>query len=190
MADIRAAIQPRSDQLNYEDFLSGPAVLTIERTEDYRDEKGQPRVAIHMVEYPGRPFKASKTNVKLLAIAWGEDDTDWPGRRVQLSADPTVTYGGKVVGGICVTALSHLPQRFTAKLSVARGKKKDFPVEPLPDAPPQYAEPSPVPVFESLDEARDYYTHRQKAGASPDELQAIIAAAPPADTTPTNKETA
>lgn len=177
MADIRAAIQPRSDQLNYEDFLSGPAVLTIERTEDYRDEKGQPRVAIHMAEYPGRPFKASKTNVKLLAIAWGEDDTDWPGRRVQLSADPTVTYGGKAVGGICVTALSHLPQRFTAKLSVARGKKKDFPVEPLPDAP-QYAEPSPIPAFESLDEARDYYTHRQKAGASPDELQAIIAAAP------------
>ena len=187
MADIRAAIQPRSDQLNYEDFLSGPAVLTIERTEDYRDEKGQPRVAIHMVEYPGRPFKASKTNVKLLAIAWGEDDTDWPGRRVQLSADPTVTYGGKAVGGICVTALSHLPQRFTAKLSVARGKKKDFPVEPLPDAPPQYAEPSPIPAFESLDEARDYYTHRSKAGASPDELQAIIAAAPPAET-PTAQE--
>ena len=173
MADIRAAIQPRSDQLNYEDFLSGPAVLTIERTEDYRDEKGQPRVAIHMVEYPGRPFKASKTNVKLLAIAWGEDDTDWPGRRVQLSADPTVTYGGKAVGGICVTALSHLPQRFTAKLSVARGKKKDFPVEPLPDAPPQYAEPQPVPAFETVDELRDYFVARQRAGASPTELDQI-----------------
>ena len=48
MADIRAAIQPRSDQLNYEDFLSGPAVLTIERTEDYKDEKGQARVAIQI----------------------------------------------------------------------------------------------------------------------------------------------
>ena len=173
MADIRAAIQPRSDQLNYEDFLPGPAVLTIERTEDYRDEKGQPRVAIHMVEYPGRPFKASKTNVKLLAIAWGEDDTDWPGRRVQLSADPTVTYGGKAVGGICVTALSHLPQRFTAKLSVARGKKKDFPVEPLPDASPQYAEPQPVPQFETVDELRDYFVARQRAGASPAELDQI-----------------
>src|SRR5699024_8417118 len=114
MADSRAAIQPRWDERNCPDSLSGAAVSTIGRTEDYRDEKGQPRVAIHMVEYPGRPFKASKTNVKLLAIAWGEDDTDWPGRRVQLSADPTVTYGGKAVGGICVTALAHLPQRFTA----------------------------------------------------------------------------
>src|SRR5690625_7117433 len=85
MADISAAIQPRSDQLNYEDFLSGPAVLTIERTEDYRDEKGQPRVAIHMAEYPGRPFKASKTNVKLLAIAWGADDTDSTARAVRAS---------------------------------------------------------------------------------------------------------
>ena len=172
MADIRAAIQPRSDQLNYEDFLSGPAVLTIERTEDYRDEKGHPRVAIHMVEYPGRPFKASKTNVKLLAIAWGEDDTDWPGRRVQLSADPTVTYGGKAVGGICVTAVSHLPQRFTAKLSVARGKKKDFPVEPLPDFPP-------VPEdVQTLAQYQDYYRHRAQSGATTEELAMIQQNAP------------
>ena len=178
MADIRAAIQPRSDQLNYEDFLSGPAVLTIERTEDYRDEKGQPRVAIHMVEYPGRPFKASKTNVKLLAIAWGEDDTDWPGRRVQLSADPTVTYGGKAVGGICVTAVSHLPQRFTAKLSVARGKKKDFPVEVLPDMPPI---PDDV---QTLAQYQDYYRHRAQNGATPEELAMIQQNAP------TNEETA
>ena len=175
MADIRAAIQPRSDQLNYEDFVSGPAVLTIERTEDYRDEKGQPRVAIHMVEYPGRPFKASKTNLKLLAIAWGEDDTDWPGRRVQLSADPTVTYGGKAVGGICVTALSHLPQRFTAKLSVARGKKKDFPVEHLPDAPT----PPPIPDdVTTLAQYQDYYRHRAQNGATPEELAMIQQNAP------------
>ena len=172
MADIRAAIQPRSDQLNYEDFVSGPAVLTIERTEDYKDEKGQARVAIHMVEYPGRPFKASKTNVKLLAIAWGEDDTDWPGRRVQLSADPTVTFGGKAVGGIRVTALSHLPQRFTAKLSVARGKKKDFPVEILPDMPPI---PDDV---QTLAQYQDYYRHRAQNGAGPDELAMIQRNAP------------
>ena len=178
MADIRAAIQPRSDQLNYEDFLSGPAVLTIERTEDYRDEKGQPRIAIHMVEYPGRPFKASKTNVKLLAIAWGDDDTDWPGRRVQLSADPTVTFGGKAVGGICVTAVSHLPQRFTAKLSVARGKKKDFPVEILPDMPPI---PDDVTT---LAQYQDYYRHRAQNGATTEELAFIQQNAP------THEETA
>lgn len=175
MADIRAAIQPRSDQLNYEDFLSGPAVLTIERTEDYRDEKGQPRIAIHMVEYPGRPFKASKTNVKLLAIAWGDDDTDWPGRRVQLSADPTVTFGGKAVGGICVTAVSHLPQRFTAKLSVARGKKKDFPVEILPDMPPI---PDDV---QTLAQYQDYYRYRAQNGATPEELAMIQQNAPKED---------
>ena len=172
MADIRAAIQPRSDQLNYEDFVSGPAVLTIERTEDYRDEKGQARVAIHMVEYPGRPFKASKTNLKLLAIAWGDDDTDWPGRRVQLSSDPTVTFGGKAVGGICVTALSHLPQRFTAKLSVARGKKKEFPVEVLPDIPPI---PDDV---QTLAQYQDYYRHRAQNGAGPEELAMIQRNAP------------
>lgn len=182
MADIRAAIQPRSDQLNYESFLSGPAVLTIERTEDYRDEKGQPRVAIHMAERPGRPFKASATNLRLLAIAWGDDDTDWPGRRVQLSADPTITFGGKAVGGIVVTAVSHLPQRFTAKLSVARGKKRDFPVEALPDAPT----PPPIPAFNTLADAHAYYRERTAAGATPAELAAIQAAAPAE--TPTAQE--
>lgn len=175
MADIRAAIQPRSDQLNYEDFVSGPDVLTIERTEDYRDDKGQHRVAIHMAERPGRPFKASATNLRLLAIAWGDDDSDWPGRRVQLSADPTVTFGGKQVGGIRVTALSHLPQRFTAKLSVTRGKKQEFPVEPLPDAAP--APPIPGDVT-TLAQFHDYYRHRAQNGASPDELAAIQQAAP------------
>ena len=175
MADIRAAIQPRSDQLNYEDFVSGPAVLTIERTEDYRDDKGQPRVAIHMVERPGRPFKASATNLRLIAIAWGDDDTDWPGRRVQLSADPTVTFGGRAVGGIRVTALSHLPQRFTAKLSVTRGKKQEFPVEVLEDAPSIPPIPDDV---QTLDQFHDYYRYRAQNGASPDELAAIQAAAP------------
>lgn len=182
MADIRAAIQPRSDQLNYESFLSGPAVLTIERTEDYRDEKGQPRVAIHMVEQPGKPFKANATNLRLLAIAWGDDDTDWPGRRVQLTADPTIVYGGKAVGGIVVTAVSHLPQRFTAKLSVTRGKKREFPVEILPTE-----QPPPIPAFDTLADAHAYYRERQQAGATPAELAAIQAAAP---TAPTNEENA
>lgn len=178
MADIRAAIQPRSDQLNYEDFVSGPGVLTIERTEDYRDEKGQPRVAIHMAERPGRPFKASATNLRLLAIAWGDEDDDWPGRRVQLSADPTVTFGGKQVGGIRVTALSHLPQRFTAKLSVTRGKKQEFPVEILPTE-----QPPPIPAFTSPDEARTYWTARRDAGATSHELADIQQAAAAVPTT-------
>ena len=45
--------------------------------------------------------------------------------------------------------------------------------EDSPDAPPQYAEPAPVPDFETVDELRDYFVARQRAGASPTELDQI-----------------
>lgn len=173
MADIRGAIEPRSDQLNYVDFMAGPAVFTIHHTEDYHDDKGHKRVAIYMVEKPDRPFKASATNVRLMAIAWTDDDKDWPGRRVKLGGDPEVTFGREKVGGIRVLALSHLAQPFTAKLSVGRNKRQEFRVERLDDAPA----PPPVPAFASVDEARTYYTERHKAGATAEELTAIQQAA-------------
>ena len=102
-----------------------------------------------------------------------------------------MTWAGKAVGGIRISHASHIDKPVTMSLALAKGKLAPFTVQPLPDAPaPQYADPAPVPDFENLDEARDDFVHRQEASASPDELQAIIAAAPPADTTPTNEETA
>ena len=179
MVDIAKAIEPRSDQQNYDDYVAGPRTVTV--TEVDRDK--EQRVSIHLAEYPGRPFKPSKTNLRLIAQAWGTEAATWTGRRMTLAGDPTVRFGGQQVGGIRVVALSHIDKPFTAALTTTRGKRATYKVDALPDAP---AAP-PIPAFESLDEARDYYTHRQKAGASPDELQAIIAAAPPAET-PTAQE--
>lgn len=182
MADIAKAIEPQSDRQNFVDYLSGPKTFTVAGTSDYRDDKGRAKVNIHLAEAPDRPFKTNATNLRLITIGWGSDDTAWPGRRIKLGGDPTVTFGRDVVGGIRVLALSHIDQPFTAKLPVTRGKKAEYRVERLDDTP-QYADPLPVPQFESVDEARDYYTHRQKAGASPEELQQIAASV-----TPTNKE--
>lgn len=173
MANIKAAIQPRSDQLNYVDFAAGPEVFTIDHTEDYRDDKGGNRVAIHMVERPGRPFKPSATNLRLMAIGWTDNDTDWPGRRVQLGGDPEVTFGREKVGGIRVLALSDIEQPFTAKLNVSRGRRQSFRVERLDEAPT----PPPVPSFATVDEARAYWTERQQAGASMNELETIASTA-------------
>ena len=68
-------------------------------------------------------------------------------------------------------------------LTVTRGKRAPFTVQPLPDAPA----PPPIPTFKTEDEARTYWMRRRDEGASPDELQAIQAAAP---TTPTAQENA
>lgn len=174
MADIAKAIEPQSDRQNYVDFMAGPRVFTVAGTSDYRDEKGRAKVNIHLVEAPDRPFKPSATNLRLIAIGWGEDDSTWPGRRIKLGGDPEVTFGREKVGGIRVLALSDMPQPFTAKLPIARGRKAEYRVEVLPAAPT----PPPIPAFETEDDARAYWVKRRDEGATPDELAAIQAAAP------------
>lgn len=45
------------------------------------------------------------TNAQLLAAALGSDETDdWVGKRVVLYNDPSITFQGKLVGGIRVRA--------------------------------------------------------------------------------------
>ena len=178
MADIAKAIEPLSDRQNATDYTAGPKVFTVAGTSDYRDEKGRAKVNVHLAEAPDRPFKPSATNLRLIAIGWGEDDTTWPGRRIKLALDPEVMFGREKVGGIRVVALSGMEQPFTAKLPVTRGKKQEFRVEVLPDAPA----PPPIPSFATEDDARTYWLKRRDEGATPDELAAIQAAAPTTNT--------
>ena len=178
MADIAKAIEPQSDRQNAVDYQTGPKVFTVSGTSDYRDEKGRAKVNVHLAEAPDRPFKPSATNLRLIAIGWGEDDTTWPGWRIKLALDPEVMFGRDKVGGVRVVALSGMEQPFTAKLPVTRGKKQEFRVEILPDAPA----PPPIPSFESEDDARTYWIKRRDEGADPAELAAIQAAAPTTNT--------
>ena len=174
MADIEKAIEPQSDRQNAVDYMAGPKVFTVAGTSDYRDDKGRARVNIHLAEAPDRPFKPSATNLRLVTIGWGKDDTVWPGRRIKLALDPEVTFGREKVGGVRVVALSHIDQPYTAKLPVTRGKKAEYRVEILPDAPA----PPPIPAFQTEDDARTYWLKRRDEGATPDELTAIQNAAP------------
>ena len=174
MADIEKAIEPQSDRQNAVDYMAGPKVFTVAGTSDYRDDKGRARVNIHLAEAPDRPFKPSATNLRLVTIGWGKDDTVWPGRRIKLGLDPEVTFGREKVGGVRVVALSHIDQPYTAKLPVTRGKKAEYRVEILPDAPA----PPPIPAFQTEDDARTYWLKRRDEGATPDELTAIQNAAP------------
>jgi len=130
--DMTASIAPKSDQLNAEDLLSGPRTFTIEKVEQGTAE--QP-VNVHLVEFPGRPFKPSKTVRRLMVAAWGPDTATYPGKRMTLYRDPAVKFGGMDVGGIRVSHMSGLTKRLTVALTVTRGKRAPYVVEPLPDAP-------------------------------------------------------
>lgn len=131
--DMTASIEPRSDQLNAEDLLTGPRTVTITDVKRGTDE--QP-VNIVTAEFgPGRPYKPSKTMRRVLVAAWGPDASAYVGRRIMIYRDPEITFGRDKVGGIRISALSHIPSRLSLALTVTRGRRAPFVVEPLPDAP-------------------------------------------------------
>ena len=126
--DISQTTAPKSDQQNFDDYLSGPKTVTVSEVKAGNAE--QP-VEIHLVEFPGRPFKPSKTVRRILVAAWGAEASAYAGRRMTLYGDPTVRFGGAVVGGIRVSHLSHIDKRLSLNLTTTRGKRAPYVVEPL-----------------------------------------------------------
>lgn len=139
--DVSEAAAPRSDQQNYEDYISGPKTVTVSET---RPGNAEQPVEVHLVEFPGRPFKPSKTVLRILMTAWTKDASTWAGKRMTLYGDPSVKFGGSVVGGIRVSHLSHIDKPMTLNLTATRGKKALHKIQPLPDEPAPKAEPEPT----------------------------------------------
>lgn len=131
--DMTSTLVPKSDQLNAEDMLTGPRTVEIEKVTAGTAE--QP-VNIHLVGFPGRPFKPSKTVRRILVAAWGPEAANYIGRRMTLYRDPTVRFGGQDVGGIRVSHLSHIDKPLMISLTETRGKRKPHRIEPLPVGPP------------------------------------------------------
>lgn len=135
--DIGDTIAPKSDQLNAEDLLSGERTFTITEVRVH-DSPEQP-VDVYLAEFPqNRPWKPSKTSRRVMIMGWGNDSKTYAGHRITLYREPEITFGGDKVGGIKIRAMSHLPgnKRLAVALTVTRGKRAPYVVEPLPDAAP------------------------------------------------------
>ena len=127
--DLTETIQAKSDQINADDLIAGPRVVTV--TEVRRGSTEQP-VEIVTAEFgSGRPFKPSKTVRRILVHAWGKEASAYIGRRMMLYRDPDIKFGGQLVGGIRVSALSHIEKPMSVALTVTRGKRAPYVVEPL-----------------------------------------------------------
>jgi len=130
--DISQTTAPKSDQQNFDDYISGPKTVTISEVRAGNDE--QP-VEIHLVEFPGRPFKPSKSMRRVLVAAWGPEAAAYAGRKMTLYGDPTVRFGGAVVGGIRISHLTNIDKPLTVSLTTTRGKRAPFTVKPLASEP-------------------------------------------------------
>lgn len=168
--DLTESIQPRSDQINADDLIAGPATYTVERVGKGGAE--QP-VDIHLVESPGRAYRPSKSMRRMLVAAWGKNGDVYAGRRITVYRDPEVTFGRDKVGGVKISHLSHIDKPVTLALTVTRGKRAPFTVQPLAaDAPANPLPPTAADVAacSSLADLRAMYR------ASGPELQELITA--------------
>lgn len=129
--DLSQSIEPKSDQQNFDDYLSGPKVVTVVEVKNGTPD--QP-VEVHLAEFPGRPFKPSKSMRRVLVAVWGPEAAAYAGRSLQLYGDPTVKFGGQEVGGIRISHMSHIDAPKTVSLTVSRGKRAPHVVHPLTTA--------------------------------------------------------
>jgi hypothetical protein len=127
---VKVTIEKKTDQLNYEDFLGGVTrIVTIAGVTAGTKEQ-QYDIAI---EDDARVWRPAVTVLKQLVEAWGDDAKTWVGHRAELYGDPEVTFGRDKVGGIRVSRLSHIDGPHTAKLTITRGKRGNFTVDPITD---------------------------------------------------------
>lgn len=126
---MKITTEPRSDQLNAEDFIGSPHDYTVDHVTTGSAEQ---KYDIHLVGEK-RVWRPPLTVLRLLVAAWGDDAKVWAGRRVRLYRDPEIAFGRDKVGGIRVSHVSHIDRPITERLTTTRGKRSPFTVEPLPD---------------------------------------------------------
>ena len=170
MNDMSKVIEPRSDQLNAEDFLAGSATYTIEAV-DIRPDTEQP-VSIHLAGEK-RVWRPCKSMSRVLVAAWGPDANAYIGRSVTLFHDRTVKWGGMEVGGIRISHMSHIERDMQLALTETRGKRKPFIVKAIVEDH-RAAPASKPPSDKAFDGAAALIT-RIDACASADALRALTA---------------
>jgi len=67
-----------------------------------------------------------------LIALWGKDGNQWANRWMNLYVDASVSFGNqKNIGGIRVDAVSHIASAATISLTVRRGMKQHFVIQPI-----------------------------------------------------------
>lgn len=171
--DISKALEAKSDQLNAIDYASGPGIVTITEA---RPGDADQQVWLGVAEHPGKHFKPSKTALRVIAKGWGKDASQYVGRRLELYNDPEVRWAGEKVGGIRVSAMSHIDKPFTMTLPVSRGKTQKVTIQPLQVQPPTDWQALIAQAGNDRDALLQLHGQATQQNAPQDIVQAIIAA--------------
>lgn len=129
---IADTIKPKSDQLNADDLIAGPLVVTITNV-----RRGATREQPVIIDIDGghMPYKPCLSMRRVLIAAWGDDARAWAGRSMQLYCDPSVKFGGVALGGIRISYLSHIARDMSLMLTTTRAKRSSYTVQVMEQYP-------------------------------------------------------
>jgi len=87
-----------------EDLEGGSETLTIYGAGTQTWDDGEKSVVLSFRETE-KTLTLNKTKRGQVREAWGDDSAGWVGQRIEISHDPNVRYGNKIVGGIALRCL-------------------------------------------------------------------------------------
>lgn len=132
--DMSAFIEPKSDQLTADDLLGGPRTITITRVTANEGNAEQP-INIYFEGDNGKPFRPCLTLRRVMIAVWTKYTQEYVGKSLTLYRDPKVKWGGMEVGGIRISHMSGIEKKLMVPVTMSRGAKKPYTVNPLIDVP-------------------------------------------------------
>jgi len=170
VSNLRSTIEPKSDQLNADDLIGTSKTITVTAVKSGTPD--QP-VTINYEGDNGRPYKPCKSMRRVLIHLWGDDGRQWAGHSMTLYCDPEVKFGGVKVGGIRVSHMTGIERPVDVALTVTRGKRAPYKIEPLQvaAAPQQPAMYPPEKFAKNKSAWQELVTSGKK---TPDEIIAQV----------------
>lgn len=143
MGSLAKAIEPKSDQLNADDLITGPITITV--TDVQINEQAEQKVVIHYDGDHGKPYKPCKSMTRVMAEIWGGADNgkSFVGQSMTLYRDPKVKWGGVEIGGIRISHMTGIERDTPVMLTVTKGKRTPMIIHPL-------TRPTPVAVDSAM----------------------------------------
>lgn len=117
-------VPSKSKYLTKDDVGEDGMILTVKgvRMETLEtDEGNEDKVVLHFIENV-KPMVLNRTNAQLIAVATGAKTAgEAKGKKIVVFNDPTVSFGGKITGGL--------------RIRKATGQPKAAPANDMPDDP-------------------------------------------------------
>ncbi|WP_156455593.1 hypothetical protein [Sphingomonas sp. CCH5-D11] len=132
---MSAVIVAKSDQINADDLIAGPRVVTIKGV---KIKPGTEQPVEMALEGTDKLFRPCKTVSRVIVGLWGADASQYVGKSLRLFRDPNVTWAGVKVGGIRIDQASDIDGEKVLVVKESQKASKLHKIKPLKtEQPPQ-----------------------------------------------------